>query len=70
LITSTIALGEVINIRHYKDILYTLFFQKANPIIQFDDKNKLVVSNKFNDKGSIIKFYTQFSDQTNKGIYS
>ena len=69
LITSMIALGESININNYKEILYSLFFQKDNPIIQWSD-GELFVSNKFTDNGSVIKFYTQFADRTNKTSYS
>ncbi len=69
ILKSAIGLGEANNIKHSKEILYTLFFEKGNPIIEWKD-SAFHLSEKFFDKGSVIKFYTQFADQTNKITYT
>lgn len=69
---STVAMGQFSNIVHAKDIIATLFMQAGNPIIT--EKNGAFISaldnyNANYDLGSILKFYTDFTDPVNK-VYS
>jgi len=69
---STVAMGQFSNVSHAKDILSTLFMQAGNSIVT--EKNGFLIStlgenNQKYDLGSILKFYTDFSDPL-KDTYS
>ncbi|MFA6523912.1 MAG: extracellular solute-binding protein [Candidatus Paceibacterota bacterium] len=71
IIKSGVAMGQFSNIDHSKDIISILFMQAGNPIIT--EKNGYFVSTlnetgKY-DLGSILKFYTDFSNPL-KDVYS
>ncbi len=68
---SMVAMGQFSNVLHAKDILSTLFMQAGNSIIA--EKNGSFASvlsqtGKY-DLGSILKFYTDFTDPL-KNVYS
>jgi len=69
---STVALGQFENVIHAKDILATLFMQAGNLIVTEKDGSFMSVLNKNNGKydlGSILKFYTDFTDPL-KDVYT
>jgi len=71
IIKSGVAMGQFSNISHAKDIIATLFMQAGNPITT--EKNGSFIST-LNDSGkydlgSILKFYTDFSNPL-KDVYS
>ncbi|MDD5318285.1 MAG: ABC transporter substrate-binding protein [Candidatus Pacebacteria bacterium] len=70
---SLISFGETANVTHAKEILAALFLQSGNPIVIRDAQSGSLVSvlDQKNDTtgataGSVIDFYTQFADPTNK----
>ncbi|HIP34058.1 MAG TPA: hypothetical protein EYG89_04970 [Bacteroidia bacterium] len=70
ILKTAISFGESSNIKNFKEILYTLFFQFNNSIIK-EGKNVYVSDSEgFGASSDIIKFYTQFSNQSNKITYS
>ncbi len=73
---STVALGEVTNIAHAKEILSTLIFQAGNPITAISsptdprpDKVSAVLDQKFSSAiaptEAALDFFTQFADPNN-----
>ena len=69
---STVAMGQFSNVLHAKDLLATLFMQAGNPIITEKDSSFISVlgdSNGKYDLGSILNYYTDFSDPLND-VYS
>ncbi len=70
IIKSTVALGQFSNVTHAKDIISTLFMQAGNPIINEKEGSFFsALRDGSIDLGSILKFYTDFSDPVN-GVYS
>ena len=71
IIKAGVAMGQFSNIAYAKDIISTLFMQAGNPIITEKDGffiSSLNESGKY-DLGSILKFYTDFSNPLNS-VYS
>ncbi len=72
IIKSTVAMGQFSNVMHAKDILTTLFMQVGNPIVVEKDgifSSGLDTSNGSYDLGSVLQFYTDFTDPS-KSVYS
>lgn len=70
---STIALGEVDNVRHFRDIISNLFLQAGNNIVNIDQStgrvsSTLVVDSLTSEASPIeqaLSFYTNFANPTN-----
>lgn len=70
ILKSGISFGEFLNVSNYKEILYTLFLERNNKVIlEGQDKYKSD-SHNFMKTSDVIKFYTQFSNQSNRISYS
>lgn len=72
IIKSTVALGQFSNVLHAKEILSTLFMQVGNPIVYEKGGgffSALGLVDKKYDLGSVLKFYTDFTDPLNS-VYS
>ncbi len=70
ILKTAIAFGESSNVKNFKEILYTLFFQKNNNIIK--EEKEFYKSDRvgFEKSSDVIKFYNQFSNQSNKITYA
>lgn len=71
ILKSTVAMGQFSNVLYAKDILVTLFMQAGNLIVTEKDGSFSSVLNNSEkyDFGSILKFYTDFTDPL-KNVYS
>ena len=70
ILKTAISFGEAMNVKHYKEILNTLFLQKGNKIVVEADGVYKSDKENFEKSADIIKFYTEFSNQANKITYS
>ena len=70
ILKTAISFGESSNIKNFKEILYTLFFQFNNYILKEGENVYVPDTEGFNNSSDVIKFYTQFSNQSNKITYS
>lgn len=65
ILKSAIALGNFSNVVHAKDILAAMFMQTGNPIISETEngfRSTLDAFNQTYDLGSVLQFYTNFTD--------
>ncbi len=70
ILKTAIAFGEAMNVKHYKEILNTLFLQKGNRVV-IEDKNVYKADKDMFEKSApVIKFYTEFANEANKITYS
>ena len=80
IVQSPIALGETLNINHFKDIVAAMLLQTGSPIVTFDkDTNTYVaavegsvngsVSQELSPQAQAVSYYTSFSNATN-ALYS
>lgn len=71
IIKSAVAMGQYSNVNNAKDIISTLFMQAGSPIVA--ERNGFFVSllgeNVQYDLGSVLKFYTDFTDPL-QSVYS